>query len=186
MRYDYAVGGSAITSSAITGLGSAFTISVPAYTITDVIVPTVYLIPDGDYTVVNHNSGLVMDVLKSSVKNGYPIVQASPTGSTSQTWHVANLGGNFITLTDKNSGQAAEVTYLTPQTGQPIFQWPINGGSNQIWQVVFANYTNGSYFLTNKHSALQLEVPGWSLTPGQALDQWSYYQYGANQQWQFH
>ncbi|HEY0795744.1 MAG TPA: RICIN domain-containing protein [Acidisarcina sp.] len=198
-RYDfgnanYPSGGSYASSgvkqSTINGVGNNFTINVPAYTATAVVIPTGgggggggNLINNGTYTLTNKTSGLVADVNAASKTAGALVDQWGSNGGNNQKWQLTNLGNNYVELISVNSGMALDVVGASTTAGAQIDQWPYSGNPNQRWQVVSVG--GGYYELISQNSGMALEVPGSSTTQGTDLDQWTV-NGGGNQLWAIH
>ncbi|HEY0754560.1 MAG TPA: RICIN domain-containing protein [Ktedonobacteraceae bacterium] len=132
------------------------------------------------YTLVNVNSGLVLDVTGSSTASGGLIVQATSSGATSQQWRLVAAGGGYYTLVNHNSGLVLEVPNQSTTAGVQLDQRSSNSGTNQQWQFVGAS--NGSYTIANRNSGLLVDVSANSTASGATVIQWSS-NGGANQQW---
>lgn len=175
---------SGISQSAISGVGSNFTVTVPAYSETAILIPKTsgYLIANGTYILTNENSGLVVDDPGYSTTEGTYIDQWSSGGGNNQKWTLTNLGNNYVELINATSGYALEVYGQSTANSAKIDQWPYHSGTNQIWKVVSAG--GGYYELLNENSGLALEVPSFSKTNGTDLDQYTV-NGGTNQLWSF-
>lgn len=177
---------SGITKTSISGVGNSFTINVPAYTETAILVPATgstgggNLIPNGTYVFTNANSGQVIDVMGQSKTEGTRVDQYPANSQTNQQWQLTNLGNNYVELIGVGSGLALEVYGQSTANGAEIDQWPYHSGTNQIWQVVSEG--SGKYELINENSGLALGVPGSSTTDGADLEQLTVTG-GTNQLW---
>jgi hypothetical protein len=165
---------SGISSKSISGVGSNFNITVPAYTTVAVLIPqsstnSSNLIANGTYVIANNHSELAIDDYGWSTQQGTNMVQWSATGGTNQKWTLTNLGNNYVELVNGTSGYALDVSGASQASGAAVIQWPYHSGANQIWKVVSKG--NGSYELLNQNSGLALSVPGLSTSNGTQLDQ---------------
>lgn len=134
----------------------------------------------GYYKLVNHNSGLALDISNASTSSGGKAIQWPYSSGTNQQWHLVASSGGY-TLVNRNSGLLLEDPGSSTSTGTQLDQWSSNGGANQIWYLVPAG--NGYYYLVNQASGLYADVSGSSTSQGAAVIQWSFNS-GANQQWQ--
>ena len=162
------------SSKSISGVGSSFNITVPAYTTVAVLIPqsstnSSNLIANGTYVIANNHSELAVDDYGWSTQQGTNMVQWSATGGTNQKWTLTNLGNNYVELVNGTSGYALDVSGASQASGAAVIQWPYHSGANQIWKVVSKG--NGLYELLNQNSGLALSVPGLSTSNGTNLDQ---------------
>lgn len=176
------------TQSNISGVGSNFSITVPAYTETLVIIPAGSggggnLVANGTYTIVGLNSGLALDDPNSSTTDGEDMDQWTVNGGNNQKWVLTNLGNNVVTLQNVASGQMLDVAGASKTAGALVDQWPANGQTNQQWTIATAG-TSGYFTLTSVNSGLLLDVVGASKTNGAQIDQWTA-NGQTNQQWKF-
>jgi hypothetical protein len=178
---------SGISSTSISGVGSNFNITVPAYTTVAVLIPqsstnSSNLIANGTYVIANNHSELVLDDTGWSTQQGTNMDQWSPTGGNNQKWTLTNLGNNYVELLNATSGLALDISGASTASGAAVIQWPYHSGSNQIWKVVSKG--NGLYELLNQNSGLALSVPRSSTSNGTDLDQETVTG-AANQLWSF-
>ena len=185
---------SGISSSSISGVGTSFNVTVPAYTSVAVVIPqtstnTANLIANGNYVISNYQTDLVIDDPGFSKTDGAFLDMWPANGGSNQTWTVTNLGNNYVYLTNSYSGLAVDVYGGSTSSGAKIDQWPWSNTSNQIWKVV--SMGNGNYELLNQRSGLALGVPAASsgsgssvLLNGTGLDQETVTG-AANQLWSF-
>jgi len=130
------------------------------------------------YTLVNRNSGKVLDVSGGSTANGANVIQYTSHGATNQQWSIA-LSGEYYKLVNVRSGKDLEVSNSSTTDGGAIDQWTDSGGANQQWNIVpVGNY----YELVNCNSGDLLTVNGSSIANGASIIQGTD-QYGTNQQW---
>ena len=134
-----------------------------------ITVGTTALIPDGDYTLVNVNSGLAVDVPSGSISDSVQLQQYTPNGLSPQTWHFARGAGGFYTITNKNSGKAMDVWNASLADQTPVQQYTPNGSPAQAWRITSVP---GGYALINQASDEALDVPGSSKAVNTLL--WQY------------
>lgn len=130
------------------------------------------------YTLVNRNSGKVLDVSGGSTANGASVIQYTSHGATNQQWSIAPEG-EYYKLVNVGSGKDLEVSNSSTANGGAVDQWTDNGGANQQWNLVpVGNY----YELVNRNSGDLLTVNGSSTANDASIIQGTD-QYGTNQQW---
>jgi photosystem II stability/assembly factor-like uncharacterized protein len=133
------------------------------------------------YKLINHQSGLVLDVSGSSSSQGTSIVQSNDTGATSQQWKVVAIGNGYYNLVNVKSGMVLDVPGSSTTQGRQLIQWPNNGGTNQQWQLLSTG--TGYYNLVNRNSGQLADDYGASTDSGNQIVQWPN-NGGTNQQWQ--
>ncbi|MBA2394871.1 MAG: RICIN domain-containing protein [Ktedonobacteraceae bacterium] len=130
------------------------------------------------YTLVNRNSGKVLDVSGGSTANGAGVIQYMSHSSTNQQWSIVAASG-YYKLVNVKSGKDLDVSNSSTANGGAIDQWTATGGANQQWNLVpVGNY----YELVNRNSGDLLTVNGDSMTNGASVVQ-SLDQYATSQQW---
>lgn len=97
---------------------------------------TVTDIGNGQYTIVNGQSGLRMSVVGDSLANGANINVATASASNAQKWTITPLGGGFHNIVNVNSGKTLDISSQSTADGGQAIQWDANGGDNQ--QFTFA------------------------------------------------
>jgi O-glycosyl hydrolase len=156
-----------------------FTSTLPAQSITTFVIPNVTYTPSYS-TIVNRNSGMLMDVNGASATPGANVIQWSSNSAANQQWNLVPLGNGYYTIVNRNSGMVLDVSGASTSTGAKIIQWPSNGGTNQQWSLV--SVSGGYYELVNRNSGLLADVTGASTSGGANVIQWSS-NGGTNQQW---
>ena len=145
-------------------------------------LPSTSLIPNGTYTVVDTNSGKVLDDPGFSRKNGTVMEIYTRNNGSNQKWVVNNLGSNVITLANSASGQLLDVTGASTKNSALVDQYPANGQANQQWRVTSVGA--GRYELVSVQSGQALDVDGAAVANQTQVDQYPY-QGHAWQQWSF-
>jgi Ricin-type beta-trefoil lectin domain-like len=131
------------------------------------------------YTLVNRNSGKVLDITGASTANGAAAIQWTNHSGTNQQWSITQTAGYYYKLVNVHSGKDLEVPNSSTTNGASVDQWTDNSGANQQWSIVpVGNY----YELVNSNSGDLLSVSGSSTANGttvvQATDQ-----IATNQHW---
>ena len=132
------------------------------------------------YKIVNKNSGKVLDARDGT--RASQLVQWTDNGSSSQKWHLVDMGSGYKKIVSASSGYVLDVQDNSSADGGAIIQWYSNGGNNQQWQFIDAG--DGYYKVKNRSSAKILDVYKWSTEDGGTIQQWSDVS-GANQDWKF-
>lgn len=155
--------------------------SITTYLIYGATAPsTASFNPAVSYTLMNANSGKVLDVYGQSQTDGASVDQYSDNAGTNQQWQIKSVGDGSYKLVNVNSGKVLEVAGFSTADGGSVDQWTDNGGSNQHWNLV--KLSNSSYKLVNVNSGKVLEVAGYSTADGATVDQWTD-NGGSNQHW---
>jgi Glycosyl hydrolases family 2, TIM barrel domain/Ricin-type beta-trefoil lectin domain-like/Glycosyl hydrolases family 2 len=131
-------------------------------------------VPDGDYLLVNANSGL-----PASVRADGTLTQAEQGAGA--VWHIKHLGGDGVTLTNVATGEVLAVQHNGVQNGAPAIDAKWNGLTNQVWRLLQTEDGN-AYTITSKSSGRSLDVYGRSMIPGGAIVVWEA-NGGENQKW---
>jgi alpha-D-xyloside xylohydrolase len=135
-----------------------------------------------NYTIVNRNSGKLLDVNNGSTADGGDVVQWTGNGGASQRWKLEDACGGYYYIVNSNSGKTLDVYGLSTADGGNIIQWTKNGGTNQQWRLQDAG--SGYYYLVNRNSNKVADVYAVSTADGGDVVQWRS-NGGANQQWSF-
>lgn len=144
---------------------------------------------DARYTLVNRQSGKVMEVENGSSEDGANIRQGSPNYSDHQSWFVDpvpnTIGGDWSYFTMKpfhDSSKTGDVWEWNLSAGADVRLYDYAGGSNQQW---ILEYVEDGYFtIRSRFSGKYLEVAEGSSTDGANI-QLGDGSGGALQQWRF-
>jgi hypothetical protein len=134
----------------------------------------------GTYYIVNEGSGLQLDVLGWSGKDGASVVQWTNTSSQNQQWTVTNLGNGGWSIRAVHSGKALDLSGGSTAERAPIAQWTYNGTTNQQWSIFAAGA--GAYKIASNHSWMLLTAPD---TNASSVMQQRWDQTSALQRWYF-
>lgn len=116
---------------------------------------------DGDYTIVNAMSRMVIGGKDGKTDNGTDIVQQNFRNAGYQTWTVSrvpeNTGGDFSYYFIRNSkdGQSLDDNNWNLEVGGKVIAYGHSGSSVQQW--AFEYDGDGYFHIRNKFSALYLE-----------------------------
>jgi O-glycosyl hydrolase len=125
--------------------------------------------PNAYYTLVNANSGLVLDVAGSSTADGARVIQWPENGGWNQQWAVIGLGTGIYKLVNRNSGVILDVSNGSTLEGASIIQFHDHDASNQQWSLV--DNGDGSVSIFNENSGLLADVIDGSTEPGASIVQ---------------
>ena len=136
---------------------------------------------NGTYTIVNVNSGDLLDAAGAGTKNGTLIDQWPSNNGTNQQWTLAQNSAGYYTITGVGSGKVLDVPNITTWPGTQLDLWTANGGTNQQW--LFKPTGAGTYTIEARSSGDEIDVKGASKSSGAVVDQWPS-NGGTNQQWE--
>ncbi len=143
---------------------------------------------NGQYVLVNRNSGKVMEVAGGLPAAGTNVRQNANLGLTYQQWNVrpvdSRIGGDFsyFTITAVHSGKSLDLLNWSLSNGGNIIVWDDVKGNNQQWFLEYAG--DGWFYIRSRHSAKCIEVQS-SSTANQANVQQRDMVGSPNQQWRF-
>ncbi len=148
---------------------------------------------DGNYVLVNRNSGLVLQVPGGSKKNtnidGANVNQGTYAGNTYQEWTVqpvdSRFGGDFSYYWISplsNTAMALELSSYNLDNGANIEQWTTTDsyGGNTQWYLDYAE--DGWFYIRSRESSKCLDVWGAGTSDGDNICQWEK-NGGYSQQW---
>jgi len=133
------------------------------------------------YTIVNHNSGKLLDICSASTADGACVQQYSANGNTNQQFQFVDSGSGYYRIKARHSGKVLDDYNFATADGSPVKQWTDLNGTNQQWKL--SDSTGGYVRFINRTSGKALEVQGASTADGGAVVQYSDWN-GSNQQWQ--
>ena len=134
---------------------------------------------DGDYTVTNASSRLVLDDPGASTGAGTPMYQWTSNGKVNQAWFFSYNGNGFYTIQN-----ALSKLFLTGKSGSGaqgshIVQEPAANDATQLWSLTQAAT---GYVLQNQSTGLVLDDAGRNPNPGESMILWTP-NGGTNQSW---
>jgi hypothetical protein len=95
------------------------------------------LLADGNYKLVNTNSGRALDVTGTGTANGTNVEIWDDLGNAAQKWHITDLGDGTVKLVNPNSGKALDISAAGTANGTNVQIWDdFNGGIAQKWRLV--------------------------------------------------
>jgi hypothetical protein len=143
---------------------------------------------NGQYMLVNRNSGKVMSVNLGSATAGAYVVQYTNAGATYQQWNVtpvdSRIGGDFsyFTFTAVHSGKSLDILNWSLDNGGMIDAWDDVKGANQQWYLEYAQ--DGWFYIRSRYSTKCLGVASASTAQGANIEQFDK-NGGTSQQWRF-
>ncbi|WP_079198476.1 RICIN domain-containing protein [Streptomyces sp. CB03911] len=127
------------------------------------ITPGARPAPAGTYTLVNVNSGKVLDASGRGTTDGTPVIQWDANGGANQQWRLTAVPGGYCTVTGVASGKVLTVAGNSVVPGAGLNLWTGDGSTGQQWLV--APSDAGGYILESRSDG-QLADPGGSTSAG--------------------
>jgi hypothetical protein len=124
---------------------------------------------NGIFTIVNGNSGKVLNVAHSSTQNGANIVQWTSTLAENQKWEISRDDGHYKIIS-VSSGLALSADKRDTLNGVTIVQQTYLNLASQQWDI--AKLENGNYRITNVKSGKDLDVLKGMSFDGADIIQW--------------
>ena len=124
----------------------------------------------GRYELTNVHSGLALDTQNGGTGQGAPVVQASPSGSATQSWTLVPAGSGLYKIQNAGSGLLLGIGNESTTDGGTALIWGDNGTPDHLWQFIPAG--GGQYKIANYNSGLLLGVTNESTAPGAQVLQW--------------
>ena len=142
---------------------------------------------DGEYILVNRNSGLVAQLAGSSTQNGTNLEQGNYSGASHQKFTVtpvdSRIGGDFSYYRIQpvsNTSKSLDLNNFSLDNGANIHLWDLANGGNQQWYLDYSE--DGWFYIRSRESSHCLDVFGASTASGGNIVQWEK-NGGQNQQW---
>jgi O-glycosyl hydrolase len=155
--------------------------SVTTYVITGVSgISSGGIVSGGTYTLLNPNSGKVLDVTANGTADGTNVEIWQDGGATNQRWILTDNGDGTYKVIDSHSGKALDVSGTGTADGTNVDIWPYNSGSNQKWKIT--QNTDGTYKFIDSHSGKALDVTGNGTANGTNVEIWTD-NGGSSQKW---
>jgi len=131
-------------------------------------------------SLMNVNSGKVLDVVGFSMDDGANVMQWVSTNADNQKWDIEYVNAQGYVI--KNVHSSLVLAFADPGNGDPInvVQAVYDGSNAQLWDLI--DLGEGKYRIVNIENGLDLDVFSVSSRDGANVIQWQY-QAGENQQW---
>ncbi len=97
---------------------------------------------NGTYTIMNMETGKVLDVKGAATSNSTPVQVYQSNGSMAQQWYIYNVNGEYIFIPRNAQGSALDVSGNRVADGTPIDIYYYNRTSAQKFKI---NKIEGSY-----------------------------------------
>ncbi|MGV9271253.1 RICIN domain-containing protein [Kitasatospora sp. NPDC003701] len=123
---------------------------------------------DGTYTLVNADSGKVLDAYGRGTADGTPVVQWDGNGGANQQWRLAAAGNGYYTVTGVGSGKELAVADDSVVPGARLDLRTGDGSTGRQWLV--APSDGGGYVLESRSDG-QLADTGGSKSNGAKVSQ---------------
>ncbi len=133
---------------------------------------------EGDYRILNMNSGLAAEVRGDTRADGTHVVQAVVEAKPAQIWHLKRAGSAWQ-IVNKASGLALSVLDVPGEAALAI-QRKLSEQAALLWEI---EDRDGSFVLTNKGTGKVLDVYAQKTTDGAKIVQWEFNS-GLNQMWE--
>ncbi len=134
---------------------------------------------DGEYTLINQSSNLVLDDPDFSLDPGVQIIQWSSNKGLNQKWSFTSDGNGFYTIRNVSSGLYLSDPGGSASPGTGLQQLPLTGADSQLWSLRPA----GSGFnIVNKAASVVIDDPAFSTQEGTGIILWPL-NGGPNQIW---
>jgi hypothetical protein len=131
--------------------------------------------PDGDYLLINANSGLPLELRGSQV-----VQSASPTNKM-QIWKLKRMGNDKMSFLNDASGEVLAIPQGNAENGANITVRTPDGSLDEVWRL---NDMDSVYVtFANEATGKLLDVYGESTSDGGRVVQWDA-NGGDNQKWQ--
>ena len=171
---------SGISDGSISGVGNSFTVTVPAYSATAIVIPVSSCTPTAITPYISV-SGTWTEESSATVASTSTVVDLGPQPTSGGSWSWTGPNGYTSTSRQINSiplssGANSYVATYTNSCGAQ---------STQTFTITTPSTTlipNGTYIVTAVNSGSALDDPDSSKTDGEDMDIWTVND-GANQQW---
>jgi hypothetical protein len=176
-----ATANSGISESSISGVGNNFTVTVPAYSATAIVIPTTSCTPTTITPYIQVNSGAWTEESSATVASG-STVNLGPQPASGGSWSWSGPNGytstsrqiNAISLSSGANSYVATYTNSSGCSSTQTFTITVSGSSTLI--------PNGTYIITAVNSGLAVDDPDSSTTDGEDMQIYTVND-GTNQQW---
>ena len=137
------------------------------------------VLADGDYTLTNGASNLVLDDPARSTATGTSMYQWTRNGGANQEWFFSFNGQGYYTIQNVSSGLFLTDANGTATPGLSLQQGTPLNNTTQLWSLTRSG-TN--YILRNAATGLVIDDSGFNPNPGQSIILWTA-NGGSNQSW---
>ncbi len=127
-------------------------------------------LPNGQYTITNQMSTLVLDDPGFNASPGTQIIQWSLNGGSNQKWSFTANGSGYYTIRNGSSGLYLAEPGVSKANGTKLEQLAGDGSDSQLWSL---KISGSGYVIKNKASGLVIDDSGYSLRSGTGMQVWS-------------
>ena len=124
----------------------------------------------GNFKLLNANSGLAAGTSGASTAESAPIIQTPFSAIPANEWQFIDIGSGYFEIKNLASNKALAAQSPTPNA--PIIQSTYSNTASKQWSV--KDLTGTTCQIINRATGLSLEVPNNSTTSGTQLDQATY------------
>ena len=124
-----------------------------------------YSAGDGQYEIVNANSGKALDVYAGQAREGARVQQFERNGTPAQRWKAVDAGNGYYRFVSALSDRyVLDLAGASTTNGNTVHLWSANGTPAQEWRVepVAHPVEEGFYVVRNAQSKRVLDVAGGS------------------------
>ncbi len=136
-------------------------------------------LPDGDYTLTNGSSGLVLDDPGSNTAAGTALYQWQANGGANQQWFFSYNGAGYYTIQNVASKLFLADANANTALGTSATQAGPTHDDSELWSLTS---TNGGFVIRNKATGLVVDDSGFNKNAGAYVVLWSA-NGGVNQTW---
>ncbi len=136
-------------------------------------------LPDGDYTLADNASGLVLDDPGLATAPGTAMFQYFANGGLNQEWFFSYNGTGFYTIENVSSGLLLSDINGDPSPGLNLVQNTPTHDDTQLWSLT---QVQGGYVITNKATGLVMDDSNFDPYAGPSIILWTP-NGGNNQTW---
>ncbi len=136
-------------------------------------------LPDGDYTLTNGSSHLVLDDPGAGSTAGIALNQWQPNGTNAQVWFFSYNGAGYYTIQNLASKIFLADGNGATTPGTSATQALVTHNDTELWSLVAVN---GGYEIKNKATGLVVDDNNFNQTQGQHIILWPT-NGGVNQTW---
>lgn len=136
-------------------------------------------VPDGDYTILNRNSQLILDDPGFSTSDGIAVFQWSSNGGSNQKWFLSYSGDGYYTIQNVSSKLFLTDANGSSTSGIHVVQSHPANDDTQLWSLV---PSGGGFVIENKATAQAFDDSGFTTSQGPYIILWRA-NGGSNQIW---
>ncbi|MBB5338435.1 RICIN domain-containing protein [Tunturiibacter gelidoferens] len=165
-RDHFGAGNKFITPTVVNG--KVYVATTNSVGIFGLIRKTPALVADGDYTLVNSNSGLALEDPSGSKVAGTAMCQAVIDVGSDQKWFLSYDGQGYYRMQNVSSAMFLTDPGSSSSSGISLEQELPASDASQLWSLTAAS--GGGYVITNKATGLVFDVINGTKTVGPYVD----------------